>query len=458
MQQLQSEKRSTQNVLLVDDEPSILISLGQSLELAGFAVIRCDSAKEALEILSAQWEGVIVSDISMPEIDGLSLMARVSEIDADIPMILMTGHGDISMAVSAIQKGAYDFLEKPFAPDRLVDVVRRASEKRALSLENHRLRNELESQTALGPRIIGNSPKIVQLRRIIQSVADAPTDILIEAETGTGKDLLARYIHEHSNRREHKFVAINCGAVPENLIESELFGHEKGAFTDAKARRIGKFEYADGGTVFLDEIESMPLVLQVKLLRVIEERSIERLGANDPIKLDLRIVAATKVDLKTLAEQGEFREDLYYRLNVVKVEIPPLRSRKDDIPLLFQHFSIIASTQYGRDVQELSTQRMAALMRHDWPGNIRELRNIAERNVLLGESGAFGFDDNLITQESGGLNLAEQVGQFEKLLIHTELAKCGGSIQDTQRSLELPRKTLYDKMKKYGLDKSDYKP
>jgi len=457
MQQPKDNKFSNK-VLLVDDEKSIRMSLAQSIELAGFEVITCASAEAALEQLRAQWDGVIVSDISMPGMDGLTLMGQISNIDSDIPMILMTGHGDISMAVSAIQQGAYDFLEKPFSPDKLLDVIRRASEKRALSLENHRLRNELETQVALGPRIIGNSAAIVQLRRLVGSVADAPTDILIEAETGTGKDLLARYIHEHSNRREHKFVAINCGAVPESLIESELFGHEKGAFTDAKARRIGKFEYADGGTVFLDEIESMPLALQVKLLRVIEDRSIERLGSNESINLDLRIIAATKVDLKALAEQRLFREDLYYRLNVVKVTIPPLRRRKEDIPLLFQHFSIIASTQYGRDVEELSRERMAALMSHDWPGNIRELRNIAERNVLLGENCTFDFDNKLIPQEQSGLNLAEQVAQFEKMLIHTELGKCGGSVQDTQNSLELARKTLYDKMKKYGLDKSDYKP
>lgn len=457
MQQV-TENPISKQVLLIDDELSVRMSLAQSIELAGFDVITAESAEQALKSLYHQWEGVIVSDISMPNMSGIELLDQVQGIDSEIPIILMTGHGDISMAVGAIQQGAYDFLEKPFAPDKLIDVIRRASEKRALSIENQRLRDELQTQTALGPRIIGNSPEIVQLRRIVQSVADAPTDILIEAETGTGKDLLARYIHEHSNRREHKFVAINCGAVPESLIESELFGHEKGAFTDAKSRRIGKFEYANGGTVFLDEIESMPLVLQVKLLRIIEERSIERLGSNESIKLDLRIVAATKVDLKALAEQGLFREDLYYRLNVVKVEIPPLRRRKDDIPLLFQHFSIIASTQYGRDVQELSAEHMAALMGHDWPGNIRELRNIAERNVLLGEHCTFDFDNQLITQEKTGLNLAEQVGQFEKLLIHTELSKCGGSIRDTQESLDLPRKTLYDKMKKYGLDKKDYKP
>ncbi|MEH6444501.1 MAG: sigma-54 dependent transcriptional regulator [Oceanospirillaceae bacterium] len=456
MQQANVSKLSNK-VLLVDDESAVRMSLMQSIELAGFEVISSNSAEHALTQISAHWEGVIVSDISMPCMNGLELMEQVSKIDSDIPMILMTGHGDISMAVSAIQQGAYDFLEKPFAPDKLIDVIRRASEKRALSLENQRLRDELETQAALGPRIIGNSPEIVQLRRIVQSVADAPTDILIEAETGTGKDLLARYLHEHSQRRDHKFVAINCGAVPESLIESELFGHEKGAFTDAKARRIGKFEYANGGTVFLDEIESMPLVLQVKLLRVIEDRSIERLGSNESVQLNLRIVAATKVDLKALAEQGLFREDLYYRLNVVKVEIPPLRRRKDDIPLLFQHFSIIASTQYGRDVQELSREHMGALMSHDWPGNIRELRNIAERNVLLGEHCTFDFDNQLITQDPAVLNLAEQVGQFEKLLIHTELSKCGGSIRDTQESLDLPRKTLYDKMKKYGLDKKDYK-
>ena len=456
MQQLRNSKFSNK-VILVDDEKSIRMSLAQSIELAGFEVITCASAEVALQQLRPQWDGVIVSDISMPGMDGLTLMRQISSIDSEIPVILMTGHGDISMAVSAIQQGAYDFLEKPFSPDKLLDVIRRASEKRALSLENHRLRNELETQVALGPRIIGNSAEIVQLRRLVGSVADTPTDILIEAETGTGKDLLARYIHEHSTRREHKFVAINCGAVPESLIESELFGHEKGAFTDAKARRIGKFEYADGGTLFLDEIESMPLALQVKLLRVIEERSIERLGSNESIHLNLRIIAATKVDLKALAEQGLFREDLYYRLNVVKVTIPPLRRRKDDIPLLFQHFSIIASTQYGRDVEELSRERMAALMSHDWPGNIRELRNIAERNVLLGENCTFDFDNKLIPQEQSGLNLAEQVAQFEKMLIHTELGKCGGSVQDTQNSLELARKTLYDKMKKYGLDKSDYK-
>jgi len=291
-------------------------------------------------------------------------------------------------------------------------------------------------------------------------VADTPADILILAETGSGKDLLARYIHEHSRRRDKNFVAINCGAVPESLIESELFGHEKGAFTDAKSQRIGKFEHANGGTLFLDEIESMPLALQVKLLRVLEDRTIERLGSNQLIPLDIRVVAASKVDLKSQAERGDFREDLYYRLNVVRIEVPPLRERLDDIPLLFQHFAILASALYGREVLPLSAERMHSLVTHDWPGNVRELRNLAERYVLLGESCTFDFDNRPITEnaEAGKMTLPEQVERFEKMLLQAELSRHGGSIKDTLVSLGLPRKTLYDKMKKYGLDKNDYKP
>ena len=243
--------------------------------------------------------------------------------------------------------------------------------------------------------------------------------------------------------------------MPDNLIESELFGHEKGAFTDASSQRIGKFEYANGGTLFLDEIESMPAVLQVKLLRVLEERSIERLGSNRSIPLDIRVIAATKVDLQQQAKRGDFREDLYYRLNVVKLEVPPLRARKDDIPLLFQHFAIIASTQYRREAEPLSTERLRSLMMHDWPGNIRELRNLAERYVLLGEHCTFDFENQLIPDDSSG-SLADQLEQFEKLLIHTELGRCAGSIKDTMLSLGLARKPLRQN-EKHGLDKSDYK-
>jgi two-component system C4-dicarboxylate transport response regulator DctD len=448
------------SIILVDDERHIRLSAGQTLELAGYDVIALDSAEKALELINDEWSGVLVSDINMPGMDGLALLKRVQVIDPDLPVILITGHGDISMAVGAMRDGAYDFIEKPFSTDLLLDIVRRAVEKRALTIENRRLKLDLEAQSAPGPRIIGNTPNIQQLRRLVHTVADTPADILILAETGSGKDLLARYIHEHSRRRDKNFVAINCGAVPESLIESELFGHEKGAFTDAKSQRIGKFEHANGGTLFLDEIESMPLALQVKLLRVLEDRTIERLGSNQLIPLDIRVVAASKVDLKSQAERGDFREDLYYRLNVVRIEVPPLRERLDDIPLLFQHFAILASALYGREVLPLSAERMHSLVTHDWPGNVRELRNLAERYVLLGESCTFDFDNRPITEnaEAGKMTLPDQMERFEKMLLQAELSRHGGSIKDTLVSLGLPRKTLYDKMKKHGLDKNDYKP
>ena len=446
-------------IILVDDEKHIRLAAGQTLELAGYDVTTLERGERVMELLSDDWNGVLISDINMPGMDGLELLERVRAIDADLPMILITGHGDISMAVSAMRAGAYDFIEKPFAAELLLDVVRRAREKRALTIENRRLTLELEAQSAPGPRLLGNAPAMTQLRRLLHSIADAPADIMIQAETGAGKDLMARYIHEHSGRRDHNFVAINCGAVPENLIESELFGHEKGAFTDARTRRIGKFEHANGGTLFLDEIESMPLALQIKLLRVLEERAIERLGSNEVIGLDLRVIAATKTDLKALAAQGAFREDLYYRLNVVRLDIPPLRERREDIGLLFQHFALVASAQYNREIPTLSAERMHSLMLYDWPGNVRELRNIAERYVLLGESGTFDFDNRLITDGAGGAaqSLPDQVERFEKMLIQAALSRTGGSIRDTLEFLGLPRKTLYDKMKKYALDKSDFK-
>lgn len=451
-----SADSAARQILLVDDEKHIRVAAGQTLELAGYEVVAADSAEMALTRLDADWPGVVVSDINMPGINGLELQKRIGEIDPDLPVILITGHGDISMAVNAMRDGAYDFIEKPFSSELLTDVVRRAVEKRNLTLENRQLKKALEAQGGIGPRIIGNSPRIQQLRVMIQQIADTPADILIQAETGSGKDLVARYIHEHSNRRDKNFVAINCGAVPENLIESELFGHEKGAFTDAKSRRIGKFEHANGGTLFLDEIESMPLSLQVKLLRVLEERAIERLGSNELIPLDLRVVAATKVDLKALSERGEYREDLYYRLNVVRLEIPALRDRREDIPMLFQHFALIASAQYQKEVPQLRPEQLSELMAHSWPGNVRELRNIAERYVLLGAVFSFNFSDQNSAARAS-LTLPEQVEQFERFVLQEALSRHNGSLKLTQESLGLPRKTLYDKMKKFGLDKSDYK-
>lgn len=446
------------NLVLIDDDPYIRDASSQTLELEGYEVESFERAETASERIPDGWCGVVVTDISLPGISGLELLDQLQKRDSELPVIMITGHGDISMAVSAIRRGAYDFIEKPFPSDLLVDVVRRAFEKRRLTLENRALKEEIATHNMAGPRLIGGTQAMLTLRSLVRSIADTPADILINAETGSGKDLLARYIHETSNRRSANFVAINCGAVPENLIESELFGHEAGAFTDAKSRRIGKFEHANGGTLFLDEIESMSMAMQIKLLRVLEERTLERLGSNRSIALDIRVIAASKSDLRALAEQGDFREDLYYRLNVVRLDIPPLRERREDIPLLFKHFSLVASGQYGREVAPLSSERMQSLMLHNWPGNVRELRNLAERYVLLGEACNFDFE-TLDTEVSstGQLTLPQRIENFEKMLIQNELERHAGSIKETLATLGVPRKTLYDKMRKYGLDKADYK-
>lgn len=445
-------------VFLIDDEQHIRTAASQTLQLAGYDVSAFARAEEALELIHEDWPGVVISDINMPGVDGIEFLRQALEKVSDLPIILITGHGDISTAVTAMRDGAYDFIEKPFPAELLTDVVRRALEKRSLTLENRSLRQALEAHNVPGPRIIGKSPSIERMRQLLQQVADTPADILLIGETGTGKDLAARFIHENSRRVAHNFVAINCGAVPEQLIESELFGHEQGAFTDAKQQRIGKLEHAHQGTLFLDEIESMPLALQVKLLRVLEERSIERLGSNQSIPLDLRIVAASKADLRQLCQTGEFREDLFYRLNVVGVEIPPLRQRLDDVPLLFQHFALVASALYQKEIPALSPARIHSLCNYDWPGNVRELRNIAERYVLLGETGSVDLEELIQPEDPKlGLTLPDKVERFEKMLIEEDLAKHNGRIKDTMESLGLPRKTLYDKMRKYGLDKGDFK-
>ncbi len=446
------------NLILVDDDPHIREAAGQTLELEGYEVATFANAEEALAAVPEGWPGVVVSDINLPGMNGIELQLQLHQRDPQLPVIMITGHGDISTAVSAIRNGAYDFIEKPFPSDLLLDVVRRAIETRRLTLENRALKEEIATHNMAGPRIIGNAASIQRLRLLVKSLADTPADILIHAETGSGKDMLARYIHETSNRRGANFVAINCGAVPENLIESELFGHEAGAFTDAKSKRIGKFEHANGGTLFLDEIESMSMAMQIKLLRALEERTIERLGSNQSISLDIRVIAASKSDLKALAEQGDFREDLYYRLNVVRLDIPPLRDRREDISLLFKHFSLVASGQYGREVAPLPTEQMQALVAHNWPGNVRELRNLAERYVLLGEACDFDLgSQEMPAVASSTLSLPQRVENFEKMLIQNELERHAGSIKETLSTLGVPRKTLYDKMRKYALDKADYK-
>ncbi len=445
-------------VLFIDDEKHIRLANRQTLELADLEVVCHESAIDALPLLGADWPGVVVCDIRLPEMDGLEFLLAAQNLDKDLPVILITGHGDVSTAVRAMRDGAYDFIEKPYSAERLVKTVQRALEKRALTLENRNLRRELEVHSTPGPRIIGRTPAMEQLRATIAQVADTGADVLVLGETGTGKELVARSLHEQSNRRTRNFVAVNCGALPETIIESELFGHEAGAFTDARSQRIGKFEHANGGTLLLDEIESMPLRVQIHLLRVLQERCLERLGSNELIQLDLRVVAAAKVDLRQLALSGDFREDLYYRLNVVCLEIPPLRERREDIPLLFHHFLLVAGHRYQQEVPLPGTSQMNALMTHSWPGNVRELRNLAERYVLLGGQMGWSIDALLSgSEKEQKRSLAQQVDCFERSLIEQALVAASGSIKDVMDALAIPRKTLYDKMRKYGLDKSDYK-
>lgn len=449
---------SVATIALIDDEKAVRDATAQSLMLAGYEVLSFDKAVTALANLSPEFEGVVVSDIRMPGMDGLELLEKVLALDVDLPVILISGHADVATAVSAIRAGAYDLLEKPFSNSELQEVVHRATEKRRLTLENRALKEALENQTRPGPRIVGNAPAVVGLRKMITRIANVDADVLIMGETGTGKELVARSLHEQSQRRDHNYVAINCAAIPETLLDSELFGHEAGAFTGAQGKRIGKFEHAHRGTLFLDEIEGMPLVTQAPLLRVLQERSIERLGSNRAIPLDVRVVAATKADLKVAAEREEFRLDLYYRLNVVMLEIPPLRARREDIPLLFQHFVLIAAARCESEVPPLNSKALHVLMGHDWPGNIRELRNIAERYVLLGE--AYNFDLAALMQSDErleGISLAEQVACFEKTLLMQALNRHKGNTRAVMEALGLPRKTLADKMKKYSLERAQFR-
>jgi two-component system C4-dicarboxylate transport response regulator DctD len=351
-----------------------------------------------------------------------------------------------------MRNGAYDFIEKPFAAERLVGAVSRGLEKRRLVLENRSLRDELVSQDGLDKRLVGRTPAMLTLRAETMALAQTDVDILIWGETGSGKEVVARALHEEGTRQKKPFVALNCGAIPMEMMESELFGHESGAFTSANKQRVGKLEYANGGTIFLDEIESMPIELQVKLLRVIETRSIVRLGSNKAIDLDIRFIAASKTDLELACQRQLFRADLYYRLNVVTLIIPALRDRKDDIPLLLHHLARDARTRYRKEIPEYTPSLMMQLMAYQWPGNVRELRNIADRWVL-GLSLGISSDDDLGTN-SAGASLSEQMSDIEKRLITKALIKNTGSIKKTYEELQLSRKALYEKMKKYDIQVS----
>ncbi|MGN6084260.1 sigma-54-dependent transcriptional regulator [Trinickia sp.] len=437
-------------VLFIEDDELVRRASVQSLQLAGFAVSGYGSVEEAsgvLDLLDERFAGIVVSDVRLPGASGLDLLGECHQRAPDVPVILVTGHGDISMAVQAMRDGAYDFVEKPFAAERLVDTVRRALERRRLVLENAALRRELAARDALVPRIIGRSPAIGEVRRLIANIAPTDAPVLIIGDTGAGKELVARSLHELSPRQAKPFVAVNCGALPESMFESEMFGYEPGAFTGATKRRIGKLEYASGGTVFLDEIESMPPALQVKLLRVLQEGSLERLGSNQAVRVDLRVIAAAKGDMQALVAAGTFRRDLLYRLNVVTIDVPPLVERREDIAPLIEHFMLEAAVRYGRPAPILTARQRADLMARDWPGNVRELRNAADR-IVLGIEGASG------DRGHGGQpaqSLKERVEQFERAVIAEVLDQHAGAVLAAADELQIGKATLYEKIKRYGL-------
>lgn len=448
------------NVVLVDDEDAIRKATKQWLNLAGIEVEDYPNAKAALASITANGRQIVVSDIRMPEMDGMTFAAEVQRIDPDLPVLLVTAHGDVSMAVDAMRTGVYDFIEKPVEPDLLVDRIQRASEKRRLVLENRNLQRLLSQKPSLESKMIGQSGVMTALRQQVLMLGQTPVDTVINGATGTGKELIARCLHDFSVRSEHPFVAVNCGAIPENLFESELFGHEKGAFTGAESQRIGKIEHAHKGTLFLDEIESMPINFQIKLLRVLQERKLERVGSNKEIALDLWVVAATKEDLAKASVEGRFREDLYYRFNVMELHLPDMKDRREDIPMLFDYFARKASIQFERDYSELDEQELALLIDHDWPGNVRQLKNVAERYVLaMSRSSSIrailGHEEQQnVTPASN--NLAERVQGFERQLIVQALKRHKGNIQTVTEELELPRRTLNNKMKQYQIQRRDF--
>ena len=438
------------DVLLLDDDTHLRTALSQTFDLAGLRVQACGSAEGIAQAVPAQWSGVVVTDIRMPGMNGLELLEQLQDLDEQLPVILITGHADVPLAVQAMRIGAYDFLQKPFASELLLDSVRRALAVRRLVVENRSLRLALSEQRLLGERLLGHSPSVQRLREQVSALANIQADVLILGETGSGKEVVARALHDLSARRDAPFVAINAGALAESVIESELFGHESGAFTGAQKRRIGKFEYANGGTLFLDEIESMSLDIQVKLLRLLQERVVERVGSNQLIPLDIRVIAASKENLLDAADAGRFRADLYYRLNVAQIHIPPLRQRSEDVLPLFQHFVSAACDKHAVAEPRLTPAVRALLLGHEWPGNVRELQNAAER-FALGLDLAISPVLATPVIAAGDLPLNEQVEAYERSLIARELLNPHQSLREVAEVLQLPRKTLHDKLRKYGL-------
>jgi two-component system, NtrC family, response regulator len=448
-------------VLVVDDEKNYLVVLEDLLEDEGYQVLTASSGTEALEILEKTPVDTVLSDIKMPGMSGIELLERINARDPDLPVVLMTAFAEVDQAVFAMKKGALDHIQKPFDNKDVKRAVARGVERRSLVRNIRRLETELGSAWS---RIIGKSKAMQVVFTLMKRVADTPTTVLICGESGTGKELIARAIHKGSSRTAAPFVSINCAAVHENLLESELFGYEKGAFTGAVGLKQGKFEFADGGSLFLDEVGEMSLNLQVKLLRVLQEQEFQRVGGNRDIRVDVRIIAATNKDLREEVDGGRFRGDLFFRLNVIRIDVPPLRERLSDIPFLVAHFVSKFAEKLSRPIREVDPEVMSAFYRYSWPGNVRELENVIERAVVLCHGKSITPEDlppeipqaqevqesldPLISLDKG---LADTLDAIEERMIRQALSKSGNVQAQAAKILGISRSNLQYKMKKYGL-------
>jgi two-component system nitrogen regulation response regulator NtrX len=445
-----------EHILIVDDERAIQSALKGVLEDEGYRVSAVGSGADALGLVADEAPELIFLDIWMPGIDGLETLAQLKKVRPDTAVVMISGHGTIETAVKATRLGAYDFIEKPLSLEKTLLTVTRALEHTRLERENATLRAELDHRG----QIIGDSGVVRELRDAIATAAPSNGRVLIHGENGSGKELVAHAIHALSARKDGPFVEVNCAAIPEELIESELFGHEKGAFTGALARRHGRFELADGGTLFLDEIGDMSLKTQAKVLRALEEQAFERVGGKDTIRVDVRVIAASNHDLPALIREGRFREDLYYRLNVIPIDSPPLRARKDDIPLLLDHFLQILCAENNKRVKRVTGEALAYFLAYDWPGNVRELRNMIERLVIMVPRDVIDVDDlpaplrpkdTAVGGEARARSLREARENFERAYILAELRANEWNMTRTAERLGIERSHLYRKIKAYGI-------
>ncbi|MCZ6767600.1 MAG: sigma-54 dependent transcriptional regulator [bacterium] len=442
-------------ILVADDEKGIRETLTRLLEYEKYRVVAAKDGHEALDKAGRGDIDLVLLDIKMPGMDGLEVLAKLNETQNGLPVVIISGHGTVQTAVEATRLGAFDFIEKPIDADRILLVIRNGLERRKLLRENISLKKRVHG----GTRIIGDHPEMQKILTTLEKVAATNARVLVMGENGTGKELVARAIHERSARAKEPFIEVNCAAIPEELIESELFGHEKGAFTGAVARRIGKFELADGGTLFLDEVGDMSGAAQAKVLRILQEAEYERVGGTETMRVDVRVIAASNKDLLKESQGGNFREDLFYRLNVVPIVVPPLRKRISDLPALLEHFLQLTAQDLGQKAKKLTKRALAHLTEYAWPGNVRELRNLVERLVILTQGSTIDIGD--LPQMGPVKNLEEEY--FEKELYNDfrdavekdffvlKLKKYGYNVSKTARRLGMQRSNLYKKLEKYGI-------